>query len=108
MKFRLSLTTWLSAGYWSRCVARGACSLQRQLAEDARFKQVQGAIENAEDHATSEEPEWFKDFDDRSRYKLGNGGTDALRVIDFQPRRTNPLRHRPAKAERVAAEGQAG
>ena len=42
-----------------------ALVLQRQLAEtftlgSNRYKE----LENAEDRATSEEPEWFKDFDD--------------------------------------------
>lgn len=90
-------------GITGRDAWQEALVLQRQLAEDARFKQEQGYIENAEDRATDEEPDWFKDFDDEADSKLGNEGATAA-SDDFGLEQQTISDIDRQEADRVAAE----
>ena len=54
---------------------REGLALVRQMAEDASFQQSPGEIEDAT--ATSEEPDWFKDFDDEGDRQPGSRVTNA-------------------------------
>ncbi len=51
--------------------------LLEQFAQDARHKEIEGAIDRAEQSTTTEEPDWFKEDDDEADTGSGNGGLSA-------------------------------
>lgn len=56
---------------------REALVLQRQLAGEARHQKEQGELEDAESRATTEEPAWFKDFDEEGNRQTSDGGASS-------------------------------